>query len=66
MEELIHLNGTIDRIIYENIENGFYIFTLTHKQQSITVKGTVPSIKAGQEVVVTGKWITHPKFGKQF
>ncbi len=60
------LTGTVDRIIYENSETGFLIFNLKHKNSSTIVKGSLPAIKAGQDVTILGSWIVHPKFGKQF
>jgi len=60
------ITGTVDHIIYENIDTGFLIFTLIYKKDSATVKGCLPAIKAGQDVTIFGKWIVHPKFGKQF
>jgi len=60
------LIGTVDHIIYENINTGFLIFNLMYKNSSATVKGCFPSIKAGQDVTILGKWTVHPKFGKQF
>lgn len=60
------INGTVERVVYENLETGFRIFTLASKVASVTVTGCVPTLKAGQEVSVMGAWVTHPKFGKQF
>lgn len=60
------LTGTVDRIIYENNETGFLIFNLKNKNSSTIVKGCLPAVKAGQDVTILGKWIVHPKFGKQF
>ena len=58
--------GTVDHIIYENLETGFLIFILQDNHSSTTVKGCLPAVKAGQDVTLTGSWIVHPKFGKQF
>ena len=60
------LTGTVDRIIYENNQTGFLIFNLKYKNSSTIVKGSLPAIKAGQDVTIVGSWIVHPKFGKQF
>lgn len=67
MEQKDHLTGIIDKIIYNNKENGFTIFTLQHSsQEKITVKGYLPHINPGEQVHIQGQWIMHPKFGKQF
>jgi exodeoxyribonuclease V alpha subunit len=61
------LQGIIDRVIFHNQENGFAIFVVKMNATNIvTVKGCVPSITAGEQVLLSGVWIMHPKFGKQF
>ncbi len=62
-----HLSGTIERFLFQSQENGFAVFILTPSRgKPITVKGYVPHVQAGQEVQLTGSWIFHKKFGKQF
>jgi exodeoxyribonuclease V alpha subunit len=61
------ITGTIDRFLYQDQESEFSVFTLQAPHQApITVKGYLPGISIGQEVVLSGSWIFHPKFGKQF
>ncbi len=62
-----HLSGTIERFLFQSQENGFAVFILKPPRGTdITVKGYAPHIQAGQEVQLTGKWVFHKKFGKQF
>lgn len=64
MEELA---GTLERFLFNNKENGYCVFVMHLKgNESITVKGHAPALQAGQQIVVKGSWIFHPKFGKQF
>ncbi len=35
-------------------------------KKQITVVGIVPYISEGQNLKLTGEWVTHPQFGKQF
>lgn len=65
-ESLAELHGTIERIIFQSQENGFCVILLQHDHLTTTVKGFLPSAQAGQEITVSGTWIVHPKFGKQF
>ena len=61
------LNGTVERIIFHNEENGFTIFVLaTSRSQTSLIKGHAPTLHAGEQVTVQGAWVMHPKFGKQF
>jgi exodeoxyribonuclease V alpha subunit len=64
MEELV---GTVERFLFQNDENGFCVFimNLTKKETTI-VRGYAPALQAGQQVELKGKWVVHPKFGKQF
>src|SRR5579863_7283208 len=67
MAEIESLQGIVDRVIFQNQENGFAVFVVQlNAKDSITVKGSVPTITAGEHVVVRGVWNMHQKFGKQF
>ena len=64
-----HLEGTIERITYQNDETGYTIAKLKPKDRSaqeVTVIGEVASISPGESVALTGMWITHPRYGRQF
>ena len=67
MAEIESLQGIVDRVIYQNQENGFAVFIVQiNAKNSVTVKGSVPTITAGEQVLVRGVWNMHQKFGKQF
>jgi exodeoxyribonuclease V alpha subunit len=62
------IKGTINRFLFQSQENGFAIAIINSSQQKddIIAKGYLPDLQAGQEVSLSGNWIFHPKFGKQF
>jgi len=67
MLEIESLQGIVDRVIYQNQENGFAVFVVQlNAKNTVTVKGCVPTINAGEQVLVRGVWNMHQKFGKQF
>ena len=67
MSEIESLQGIVDRVIYQNPENGFAVFIVQlNAKNSITVKGCVPTMIAGEHVLIRGVWNMHQKFGKQF
>lgn len=67
MDQQSELKGIIDRFLFQNNENGYAVFALTLEDEtSITVRGYLTNVHAGQEVVLSGAWNVHPKFGKQF
>lgn len=67
MHEIEILHGIVDRIIFHNQENGFAVFIVQlNTRDSVTVKGCIPTITAGEQILIRGVWNMHQKFGKQF
>ena len=67
MTDMEILQGTVCAVVYQNYENGYAVLKLRcQDDQSVTVVGTVPLPAIGERLMVTGKWITHPSFGRQF
>jgi exodeoxyribonuclease V alpha subunit len=62
------IRGTVDRVTFRNQENGYSVLQVTLDDQNdrITAVGICPQIKAGSHVTVSGSFLDHPKFGKQF
>lgn len=61
------IHGTVERILFHNAVNDFTILILQlNKDTTAVVKGNLPSIQPGQDISVSGSWLMHPKFGKQF
>jgi len=62
------LRGTIDRITYHNEENGYTVAQLMPENQSylITVVGNMLGINVGESVALSGVWVAHPQYGRQF
>ena len=57
--------GVVERILFQNAENGYCVFILTSKHNNkITVRGNLPNISPGQQVTLQGSWAMHPKFWK--
>lgn len=61
------LQGIVDRVIFHNQENGFTVFVIQlNSRDNVTVKGYIPTITAGEQILIRGAWNMHQKFGKQF
>ena len=63
-EELI---GVVDHVIFSAGDGAFAVFRLRMEHAgkcTATTKGAAPLV--GQEVRLTGSWVTHPRFGRQF
>ena len=61
------LQGVITAVIYQNYENGYTVLRMQSQDgQTVTVVGTIPLPAVGERLMVTGRWTSHPSYGKQF
>ncbi len=66
-QELQILQGTIAAVVYQNYDNGYAVLRLRCQDgQTVTVVGTIPMPAVGEGLMVTGKWISHSNYGRQF
>lgn len=65
--ELELLQGTISAVVFQNTENGYAVIKMAAASgEMITVVGTIPLPVVGERLMVTGKWSSHPSYGRQF
>ena len=65
--ELQELTGTVDSVIYKNEENGYTVLRMTTDAgENVTVVGTFPYLSPGENMIVSGEWMTHAVHGRQF
>ena len=61
------IDGTILSLIFQNEENGYTVLRLvTGDGEVVTVVGCIPCAAPGENLIVTGVWMTHPTYGEQF
>ena len=67
-EPLDRLEGTVERVIYYNEDNGYTIcdMALVGDDEIITAVGSMPMTGEGDRLTVYGKWTHNPKYGRQF
>lgn len=60
--------GYVERITFQNLENGFTIAQLQIKGRTspVTIVGIMPSLKPGETVRCSGQWKQHLIHGNQF
>ncbi|GAP63091.1 exodeoxyribonuclease V alpha subunit [Ardenticatena maritima] len=65
---LQELEGTVERITYQNEENGYTVAKIQPKgkRYEITAVGTLSGVQVGESVRLRGFWTTHPEYGRQF
>ena len=67
MGNIIQVSGKISEIIYCNDENGYTVCEVENsKEGAFTATGYLPYINEGDNVILTGEWVTHPDYGEQF
>lgn len=62
------IQGEVVGVVYHNPENGYVIARIMSPAEpgQTTVVGTLGSIAPGESLRLSGEWIDHPKFGRQF
>ncbi|MEG0615339.1 MAG: ATP-dependent RecD-like DNA helicase [Oscillospiraceae bacterium] len=65
-EKLVHIEGSVDRILFKNEENGYIVLDLDMGNALTTVVGMLGSVNEGEELKLSGEYSSHPKFGVQF
>ena len=63
-----HLRCVVERITYQNAENGYTVLKVAVKNQNdlVTVVGTMPDTHVGSVLALEGFWKTDAKYGRQF
>ena len=62
----MEIRGELKELIYQNDVNGYTIGVLDTDDEEITVVGYLPFIAIGDNLKLTGKFVTHQEYGEQF
>ncbi|AMK11696.1 MAG: ATP-dependent RecD-like DNA helicase [Pseudodesulfovibrio sp.] len=67
-EEQLLPDAEVVSVIYHNKENGYAIVRVRAKDEpgQVTITGTLGELAGGSCLNLRGRWINHPKFGRQF
>lgn len=60
------VKGYIEHIVYRNDENGYTVLNLISGTKELTCVGMFRYADEGENVELTGEYITHPVYGEQF
>ena len=60
------LEAVIEGTIFRNEENGYSVVEARAGRDKVTIVGTLPSLAAGEQVLLSGAWVEHPQYGKQW
>ncbi len=66
-EELLSIEGMVEKIIYQNEENGYTVCELlAPSDEYFVLVGSMPYLCEGESISALGTWAMHPSFGRQF
>lgn len=66
MGELKTIKGEVDSIVFKNHDTGFCVLMMNYENELLTVVGEMGDVDEGEELVCTGEFVVHRKFGEQF
>lgn len=65
-ENLIQIEGTVERITYCNSANSYTVASVRQGSETVTVVGILPFLNEGDTAVFIGEYTVHPTYGQQF
>ncbi len=63
---ILTLKGTVDDVLYYKETDGYIVFDLETEDAMVTVVGELGLLEPGEEVELTGSFVSHPRFGQQY
>ena len=64
--ETVTLEIIVESIIFQNIENGYTVIEFSCDGEYDNASGNLGNIYIGERLKISGKWVNHPQYGKQF
>ena len=69
METTVQIQGVLDRITFQNEENGYTVARLlleSKEKHHVTIVGFLSGVPVGSTLSLTGNWVRDARFGDQF
>ena len=66
MDEHVTISGTVEDVTFRNDATGFAVLELDADGEPVTCVGDLADVEPGESVTMTGVYVTHPSFGRQF
>lgn len=62
------ITGSVKRVVYSNPENAWSVIRLLEpgRPEPVTAVGSLIGVQPGEELRLTGEWVTDRKYGRQF
>ena len=65
-QKLLHIEGTVENVLFKNESNGYTVLDLDAGGELITVVGEIGDVEEGEGLILEGHYDTHRRFGTQF
>lgn len=63
---ILHIEGTVENILFINEENGYTVLDLDAGGELITVVGELGIVEVGEGLILEGGYVNNRKYGTQF
>lgn len=60
------LHGSVERIVYRSENDGWTVMEITCEEGKITAVGKMPFLSEGESAILSGEWVNHASYGRQF
>ncbi len=60
------LEAVMEETVFRNEENGYSVISVRVGNETCTAVGILPPLTPGEQVLLTGAWVEHPHYGRQF
>lgn len=63
-----NITGTVENIVFQSADSLYLVFRLrlAGEKSSVAVVGNLAAPLLGEEIDISGDWVEHPRFGRQF
>jgi len=65
---MITIKGVLERLTYQNPDNHYTVarIKVAGASDPVTIVGYLAGVTEGESLKLSGKWVSHPKYGDQF
>ncbi len=60
------IEGLVENVIFSSEDTGYTVAKITANKELINIVGVMPLLKEGQQIEISGEFINHKQFGRQF
>ena len=58
--------AVVEETVFRNEENGYSVISVRAGKETCTAVGILPPLTPGEQLLLTGTWVDHPHYGRQF